>query len=391
MRSLDLFVGAGGLALGAASAGFQHEIVADWNRNALETLRYNKIHGEIAKNWKIVEGDLQQFDYTPFHKKIDFVFAGPPCQPFSLGGKHRAHNDQRDMFPEVTRAIRTIQPKAFVIENVKGILRPSFANYYRYILLQLMLPEVVRDANETWQKHHARLECCHTSGKSNGTTFNVVDQVMNAADYGVPQRRERVIIVGIRSDLGLEFSFPEQTHDEDTLLYEQWVKTTYWDEHRVAKKNRPEEPCRYKNRIQRLKNIEMQNDYSRWHTVRDALRGLPKLAEGHTSRIIANHFLNPGARIYPGHDGSQFDVPAKTLKAGDHGVPGGENMLRYYNGRVRYFSIRECARLQTFPDDWVFQGSWTEGMRQLGNAVPVELARIVAARLRDTIIGTSKA
>jgi DNA (cytosine-5)-methyltransferase 1 len=92
--------------------------------------------------------------------------------------------------------------------------------------------------------------------------------------------------------------------------------------------------------------------------------------------------LQPGARIYPGHNGSPLDEPAKTLKAGDHGVPGGENMLRYPNGDVRYFSVRECCRLQAFPDEYVFEGSWTENMRQLGNAVPVKLGEVVLRSVR---------
>jgi len=92
-----------------------------------------------------------------------------------------------------------------------------------------------------------------------------------------------------------------------------------------------------------------------------------------------NHVFQNGAKIYPGHTGSPLDLPAKTLKAGDHGVPGGENMMVLGNGDVRYFTVRESARLQTFPDGYVFHGSWTETMRQLGNAVPVALGRQVAA------------
>ena len=130
----------------------------------------------------------------------------------------------------------------------------------------------------------------------------------------------------------------------------------------------------------------MNGDLGRpWRTVRDAISGLPRIGLGQTSSKIPNHFLNPGARSYPGHDGSACDEPAKTLKAGDHGVPGGENMLRLEDGSVRYFSVRECARLQTFPDDWLFEGSWTEAMRQLGNAVPVDLSAGIAAELRRTL------
>jgi DNA (cytosine-5)-methyltransferase 1 len=95
--------------------------------------------------------------------------------------------------------------------------------------------------------------------------------------------------------------------------------------------------------------------------------------------------LQPGARSYAGHTGSPLDEAAKTLKAGDHGVPGGENMLRYPNGDVRYFSVRESCRLQAFPDEYVFEGSWTENMRQLGNAVPVELGEVVLRSVRAAL------
>lgn len=314
MNSIDLFVGAGGLALGTASAGFCHVAVTDWNPNAIETLRFNKDHGHLATNWEIIPGDVRECEFAQFHDTVDYVFAGPPCQPFSLGGKHGAHEDERDMFPEVARAIRTIQPKAFIVENVKGILRPSFANYYRYVLLQLMLPEITRSSNESWEQHRSRLERLHTSDKPAGVTYQVVDRVLNAADFGVPQRRERVFIVGIRRDLGLEFSFPDPTHHEDALLYDQWVTSAYWEEHRVAKRARPNDPSRHSRRVEKLRSSVPSPKQTRWRTVRDALHGLPQIAEGQTSQLIANHFFNPGARAYPGHDGSPLDYPAKTLR-----------------------------------------------------------------------------
>src|SRR5690606_13368360 len=119
-----------------------------------------------------------------------------------------------------------------------------------------------------------------------------------------------------------------------------------------------------------------------WRTVRDALAGLPKPTERGSTRFL-NHFQQPGARSYPGHTGSPIDAPAKTLKAGDHGVPGGENMLRDTDGSVRYFSIRESARLQPFPARYELHGSWSEAMRQLGNAVPVRLAQQVAGSVAE--------
>jgi len=122
-----------------------------------------------------------------------------------------------------------------------------------------------------------------------------------------------------------------------------------------------------------------------WRTVRDALIDLPDPRHG-DARDFPNHHFQAGARVYPGHTGSPLDLPAKTLKAGDHGVPGGENMMVLENGAVRYFSARESARLQTFPDGYVFHGSWTETMRQLGNAVPVALGRRVAASVAERLI-----
>jgi DNA (cytosine-5)-methyltransferase 1 len=112
--------------------------------------------------------------------------------------------------------------------------------------------------------------------------------------------------------------------------------------------------------------------------VRDALVGLPEPKEDGRG-LDLNHRLQAGARIYPGHTGSPMDLPAKTLKAGGHGVPGGENMLVRLDGSVRYFSIRESARLQAFPDSYELHGAWGEAMRQLGNAVPVTLGQHMAA------------
>ena len=121
-----------------------------------------------------------------------------------------------------------------------------------------------------------------------------------------------------------------------------------------------------------------------WNTVREALSGLP-VPTPKGDPEIGNHFLQKGARVYAGHTGSPLDQPAKALKAGVHGVPGGENMLRHANGTVRYFTVRESARLQTFPDDFEFSGSWSESMRQLGNAVPVELAHVIAASVTSSL------
>jgi DNA (cytosine-5)-methyltransferase 1 len=383
MKSIELFAGAGGLAIATSRAGFDHQAVIEWDEDACNTLRRNARSGSgHAGNWNVIKQDISTVDFRQFRKNVHFVSGGPPCQPFSLGGKHGGHEDKRNMFPHAVRAIREIQPKAFIFENVKGLLRKGFANYYSYIIHQLRFPELKSRGDEEWTDHLARLEKLATGGKHRGLQYNVVYRLMDAADYGVPQHRYRVLIVGVRADLEIEFSFPEKTHEEDALRYDQWITGEYWDRHKIAKKDRPPLPPGIRARVERLSPLWKGAMLRSWRTVRDAIAGLPTLAVGQTCSSVSNHFLNPGARSYAGHTGSALDEPAKALKAGDHGVPGGENTLRLADGSVRYFSVRECARIQTFPDEWVFSGSWTESMRQLGNAVPVLMGEVVAKELR---------
>src|SRR5687768_15392708 len=121
MKSLELFVGAGGLALGMGNAGFEHTSVVEWNANACDTIRLNQKRGiPLVMDWDLYQGDARAFDYGNISKDIAVISGGPPCQPFSMGGNHKAYNDTRDMFPEAVRAVRELKPKAFIFENVKG-------------------------------------------------------------------------------------------------------------------------------------------------------------------------------------------------------------------------------------------------------------------------------
>ncbi len=380
MRSVELFTGAGGLALAIERAGFRHDAVIERDKDCCDTIQANQVRGfELLNGWRLFSGDVCDFDYASIKGGIDLLAGGPPCQPFSIGGKHKAHKDRRDMFPQVVRAVRELRPRAVLVENVKGLTRKTFANYFSYIVLQLSHPEIARNNDEPWTEHRGRLECYHTRGSWSGLEYNVVPRLLNAANFGVPQRRERVFFVGFRSDLGIEWTFPEETNSLDSLLVQQWVTGEYWERHEVAKKNRPKMPPRFAARVKELKTARPLElfETARWQTVRDALSGLPD-PESEDCSHWHNHAHNPGARSYVGHTGSPLDEPAKTLKAGDHGVPGGENTLLKPDGSLRYFTVRESARLQTFPDDYVFLGAWTEAMRQLGNAVPVLLAETVA-------------
>lgn len=383
MRSIELFVGAGGLGIGASQAGFHPLAVIDWDRWACDTIRQNRARGlSPMKEWPLYEGDVSKFDFRSVADTVDLITGGPPCQPFSMGGLHRAFLDNRDMFPQAIRAVRELRPRAFVFENVKGLTRATFANYLEYIRLQLRHPDLTPRDNQPWLDHLARLEDYETSGKHDGLHYRVVMRVLNAANYGVPQRRERVFIVGFRADTGVEWHFPEESHSQDALLWSQWKSGEYWDIHKVAKKYRPAGAA---NEL-RASKLRERPKAARWQTVRDAISDLPdpELQRG-VAGAYHDHRFQPGARSYPGHTGSPLDEPAKTLKAGVHGVPGGENMLRRPDGTVRYFTVRESARLQTFPDEMVFHGSWTETMRQLGNAVPCRLAEAVITRVRGCL------
>ncbi|MCZ8395731.1 DNA cytosine methyltransferase [Achromobacter ruhlandii] len=386
MRAVELFAGAGGLAMGVSLAGFRSLAVVEWDKWACDTVRENQRRGyPLVCNWPLSEGDVRAVDWSDIPQDIELLAGGPPCQPFSMGGKHRAHDDKRDMFPATVQIVRTLRPKTFIVENVKGLTRSSFANYFEYIKLQLEFPEAPRHEEESWFDHLMRLQAEKTSGRMHetGLTYNVTATLVNAADYGVPQKRERVFIVGTRSDLDIDWHFPDATHSEDALIYAQWITGEYWDRHKIARNNRPMQPVKLAKRIQAL--TAKPPSTLPWRTVRDAIADLPN-PRSHEAARIRDHKFQDGAKIYPGHTGSPLDQPAKTIKAGDHGVPGGENMMVLTDGSVRYFTARETARIQTFPDGYVFHGSWTETMRQLGNAVPVALARIVASSVAEALI-----
>lgn len=369
--------------MGIHLAGFHPEAVVERDKWACDTIEENQaLNNPLVADWPVFRGDVRDFDFGSIEGELDLLAGGPPCQPFSMGGKHSAQLDKRDMFPPTIEAIRILKPRAFVIENVKGLNRAAFYEYLTYILFQLEYPHLTIGKKESWQEHRARLERAHHSNRFK-PSYTVSAQVLNAANYGVPQKRERIFIVGFRSDVSPEWSFPLPTHSLDALLYDQWVTGDYWERHEVPKKNRAEFPSNAKRRIERL---ALERPDSRpWSTVRDALDGLPS-PRSPKAKAFIDHRFQRGAKSYPGHTGSPIDLPAKTLKAGVHGVPGGENMIRYNNGTIRYFTIRESARLQTFPDTYRFHGSWTEVMRQLGNAVPVQLGRMVAASVAETLL-----
>jgi len=369
MKSLELFSGAGGLAQGLSLSGFEHSKFVEFNHHACNSLRLN------FDDDLVFEGDVRDFNFGSVHH-VDLVAGGPPCQPFSLGGKHKANADERDMFPYAINAIKELKPKAFIFENVKGLLRGTFSEYLEYILKRLSLPECTKDGGQDWREH---LEFLRTANAT-GLHYDVSYKLLNAANYGIPQTRERVFIVGIRSDLEVQWDFPKETHSKNRLIYEQKQTGEYWDRHGIS----PDQT--YLDQFSDVVEWEQfplfSDPIQPWKTVRDALSHLP---DPQTDHAIADHIYKNGARSYPGHTGSFIDLPAKTLKAGVHGVPGGENMIRYGDGAIRYFTTHEAKLLQTFPAWYQLSGAWSEAMRQVGNAVPVDLAFIIGEQLKNII------
>jgi DNA (cytosine-5)-methyltransferase 1 len=248
-------------------------------------------------------------------------------------------------------------------------MRPDFAPYFDYVLAQAADPSIApASSTELWQDHFARIKRHQASGGYR-PEYHVRSRLVNAADFGVPQLRFRVFIVATRFELG-PYNFPKPSHSRSALVRAQRT-CGYW-ESRGACKPRQLPTAEFE--------FAEDDGLQPWVTVRDALSGLgpPSLCEDGCEN---NHWLIPGARSYHGHRGSSLDLPSKTIKAGVHGVPGGENCLVDAKGRFRYYTLREAARIQTFPDEHQFLGSRTSVTKQIGNAVPCELARAIARPL----------
>ena len=386
--SVELFSGGGGLAMAMHRAGFRHLLVNEFNPKACSTLRSNLavdyMDGDplpqgLDDPWPLIEGDVRGVDFGRLADAVDVVAGGVPCQPFSLGGAHRGHMDERNMWPELLRCVRETRPRVIVAENVKGLLRTSFDPYWQYILREIEAPFEERVDGEAWQDHDKRLLKAQRTASSNvADRYDVHFKLVNAADYGVPQVRWRVFIVAFRRDLGVTWDFPEPTHSAASLVAAQ-ADGSYWDEHGLSPRASVF-----------TSPLTGSLALPRWRTLRDAIGDLPEPVERQEYAGYTHHVGWPGARTYVGHTPNYLDKPAKTVKAGVHGVPGGESVLLKDDGSIRYLTVREVARIMTFPDSWALDGPRGEQMRQLGNAVPVELAHAilnsVAAAVRPSVV-----
>ncbi|PMS15765.1 DNA cytosine methyltransferase [Trinickia soli] len=318
-RAIDLFSGAGGLSLGLKQAGWDVRIAVEYDATAVETHRKNMpdvLH---------VCDDVRDIEFAAYQGKIDLVAGGPPCQPFSVSGKQMGHLDVRDMVPEFIRAVREIKPRAFLMENVNGLTTSRFRPY---------LDQRV--------------------GELADLGYEVHWQVLNAADFGVPQKRLRLFVVGLPK--GTPFNFPTPTHGP--------------------------------------------RGEQRYRTVRDALAGTPQDDPNRAKVVFAK---NPILRRSP-YAGMLFngkgrplnlDAPALTIPATaggnrTHIIDPHGNILHYHahlqaggaplQGEAagcRRLTVRESARLQTFPDWFEFVGRRNQHYMQIGNAVPPQLAKCV--------------
>ncbi|ETA01212.1 site-specific DNA methylase [Frankia sp. CcI6] len=372
------------MALGMRNADFEHEQLVEKESKPSHILRANAERTpSLWKSDNVREMDVLKWleELDDLHLDgVDLVAGGPPCQPFSISGVHAGHNDKRNMFPAAIETVRRLRPKLFVFENVPGLLRPNFLPYYNYIFDQLSNPDIMPRTDESWQTHWSRVR----QGDRNGLAYRVYRSKINAADLGVPQVRERVFLVGIRTDVANFDSWPgiAASHSRDQLLRAQWLTGEYWEEHEILE--RPDIPPRLAARVRTLRQQEFDTaDQFRWKTTRDGLCGLPEPIDNVDHEEFVNHRGIPGARTYKRHTGGLIDWPAKTLKAGVHGVCGGEAMIRFHDESVRYLTVREAARIQSFPDNYEFPATRTAAMRAIGNAVAVSVAERIGRSLLE--------
>ncbi len=373
---IELFAGAGGMTLGLVNAGFSPDLLFEINADCCATLRMNT---EGKKPWiagNVIEDDVARVAWDALDRPVRLLSAGPPCQPFSLAGKHLADQDDRNEFPSTIRAIRSLRPGCVLIENVYGLSRMSFRPYLEYIVRQIECPDVVPKDRETWDHHDRRIRRRMTDPDYR-SEYHAQWKLLNAADFGVPQARARVIILATRKDLP-EVAMPAPTHSMASMIRDQ-ISGEYWNKHGLRIRSGREFPKAPPGVIE-----DPKCDRLPWNTIRDGLMGLPK-PEKHDDDSGFCHWLIPGARLYRGHTGSDLDWPSKTIKAGVHGVAGGENVIRLTASTHRYLTLREMARIQGFHDDYLFYGTRSRIISQIGNAVPCGLAEALGRALAPAL------
>ena len=326
--SIELFAGAGGLALGLEQAGFNHIGLVEFDVPATATLKANR------PNWKVLCEDVEEVAKRDLEKEfgiakyeLDLLSGGAPCQSFSYAGKRLGLQDVRGtMFYHYATFLHKLQPKMFLFENVRGLLTHDSGKTYRTIL------DIFADEG-----------------------YTTYYQVLNAWDYGVPQKRERLITIGIRNDLAqkITFAYP-QKHK-----YKPSIKDIKLDINPSA-----EDCARYSDYKTKIFALVPPGGY--WRDIDPS---------------IAKQYMKTCWEMGGGRTGILrrigLNEPSLTVLTN----PGMKQTDRCHPTEVRPFSYRENARIQTFPDDWVFCGKLSEKYKQVGNAVPVNLAREIGIQL----------
>lgn len=318
---LELFAGAGGLALGLEQAGLKCVALNEIDKFACQTLRKNR------PNWKVLEGDIKNYDFSKYHNQIDVVTGGFPCQAFSYAGKKLGLNDARGtLFYEFARAVKEVNPPICFGENVRGLL-----------------------SHEKGKTLEGMISILDEIG------YNVVPvEVLKAINYKVPQKRERLILVGVRKDISIKYEYPEP-YNKIYNLKDALKKGELFDCN-VPKSGGAKYP---KSKIDVL-DLVPQKGY--W-------RDLP--LEIQKSYMGGSFFLGGGKTGMARRIG--WDEPCLTLTCS----PAQKQTERCHPDETRPFTVREYARIQTFPDNWEFAGSLAQQYKQIGNAVPVNLGKEV--------------
>lgn len=326
-NSVELFAGGGGLALGLSLAGFHHVLLNEFETAACKTLKANK------PNWNVIEGDVRHIDFTPLRGRVDFLSGGFPCQAFSYAGKGAGFNDTRGtLFFELARAVKEIQPKVFMGENVKGLTSHEDGRTFETI--------------------------CNTIAELGYTL--VEPQVLKAIMYQVPQKRERLILIAIRNDIAelVKFHWPTP-YKEVLTLRDALFKSIIFNCDVPAS-----EGVKYPEKKQKVMELVPQG--GDW-------RNLP---EDIAKKYMGGSWLLGGGKTGMARRLS-LDEPSLTLTCS----PCQKQTERCHPLETRPLTIREYARIQTFPDSWKFQGTIGDQYKQIGNAVPVNLAWAVGRSL----------
>lgn len=318
---LELFAGAGGLALGLEKAGLKCVALNEIDKWACETLRSNR------PNWNVLEGDIKAFDFKEYKGKVDVVTGGFPCQAFSYAGKKLGLNDARGtLFYEFARVVQEVLPAICIGENVRGLLS-------------------------------------HDNGKTLEGMISILDeigykvvpiQVLKAIYFRVPQKRERLVLVGVRKDIDIEFEYPKP-HKKIYNLKDALKKGELYDCD-VPKSKGAKYP-EYKKEV-----LDLVPPKGYW-------RDLP--VEIQKQYMGGSFYLGGGKTGMARRIG--WDEPSLTLTCS----PAQKQTERCHPDETRPFTVREYARIQTFPDDWMFAGSTAQQYKQIGNAVPVNLGQEV--------------